>query len=557
MILDSAEILDILSKNPAKKLLDLGTEQRKTARMHMYGVDMEHNLAMIEGFEKPWLQKIRVKYVQSNKDIMTRAAKPISKVFTARGSSSYYNMTEKENYIAASISGNILSGMSVKKWIETFWKYRVLDDPMGLIYMEIDSRGNVFPTCKHVDSIKDYKLNGDKLEYVIFNVTKEEKIKLGIEDEGPVFRVVDDLFDRIIIYKDAKEIEIVDNQTFINYFGFVPGMINSPFINPDGEGFVSAFYPVFDLANQYLLKISIRLTHELRHGFPKYWEYADECIKCKGNGKVLGITCTECNGTGKKLMTYVSDMKAIEYPTKDTPQLKGNPGGYIEPSKIFWEIVTAGLAELEERITQTMWGSKTSSKMKPGMGLSAGPNGIVTATEVMDNRQPEIECLNAFSDAAEKRDKFITDCAITVKLRKRQYVSMGGCSKNYGRRFLIEEPDALLSRYMEARKNGVSPSILYGLYEQYLESKYQSDGVSLSLHKKLLKIEPFFHYTLDEVKRNGMPPEDIRAKMYYGEWFSSIENNKLIMMSVEELKESFATFVSTKPLPEETMQEEL
>jgi hypothetical protein len=551
MILTNIELLKVLTKRPNKKLIEFGRNQRKRARMHLYGVDMAEHLTMIEGFEKPWMQQIRAKYVQSNKDMLSRVTKPILKIFTARGGSTYFNLKGKEEQIARMLDGKIQSNVSCKKWLETVWKGHMLDDPMGLIYMEIDSRGNVYPTYKSIDDIYEYRFEQGQLEYIVFEMNKDQKEALKLENEAQVFRVVDDTFDRIIILKDQDTIVEAPGQTYFNYFGIVPGIANSPFPNPDGTGYISPLYWIMDLADQFLLKISIRLTHEFRHGFPKYYEFADDCLDCKGTGKIKAKECSACKGTGKKIMLHVSDVKLLEYPTKDVPGLKGPPGGYIEPSKTFWEICTDGLMELEERINQTLWGSKTNSKLKPGMGLSAAPNGTVTATEVMDNRNPEVECLNTFSDAAEVRHKFIMDCVVAVRMRKSNYIADGGCSINYGRRFLIEEPDALLKRYSEARKEGLSPSILYGMYEQYLEAKYQSDGVSLSLHKKLMKIEPFMHMTVAELKNSGATPQQMQAKMHYGEWLANMNGNTLILASVSALQQSFADFLADKPLPVE------
>jgi hypothetical protein len=362
-----------------------------------------------------------------------------------------------------------------------------------------------------------------------------------------VYRVIDDQADRIVYLETMDQLVEVEGQTFPNRFGFVPCMTNSSLPNPDGDGFISPLNDVMDLADQYLLKTSMRITHDFRHAYPKYWEYGDTCIKCKGTGKVSGSTCPECRGTGTKIMLSVADNKVLEYPNKETPALKGDPGGYIEPSKTFHDIITFNLAELEERMYQTLWGSKSGTKLKPGLGLSAAPNGIVTATEVMDNRQPEIEFLNTLSDAAERRDKFIVDSMVSIAVyRNAAYINNGGCSKNYGRRFLIEEPDALLKRYEEARRSGASAVILYGLYEQYLEAKYQSDGVSLNLHKKLMRIEPWMHYTMQEMSAARFSDEEIRKKVLWGEWLAKQRHNSLILASENSLEKSFLEYVTER-----------
>lgn len=547
MILDDELLLKILEENPNKKLIEVGRERRKTAQLHMHGVGLDEHLTLIEGFEKPFVRELRVKYAQSNKDLFARLSKPVDKVFTARGGITYYNMDKEA--AARDLEENVINGLTCKQWIEQYWKVHMLDDPMGFIFIEVDKDMRPYPTYKSVGNVYDYSINGHSLDYVIWKLDSSQKKALNLENEEVIFRVVDDVADNLVRLKD-KQIEVLEQHSFPNYFLQVPAIMNGFIPCPDGMGFVSLFDPVFPLADSHLVQMSVKITHMFLHGFPKYWEFADDCIECQGSGKVNGKTHSECKGTGKKIMTRVSDVKLLEYPDKETPSPAPNVAGYVEPSKIFWDISRYELAELEQKMTQTVWGSKSTTKLQKGMGLSAAPNGTVTATEVMDNRQPEVESLHPISNAAEKRHKFIMDMLIQVKINP-SYVQSGGCSCNYGRRFLIEEPDALLNRYVEARKNGISPTVLSGMYEQYLESRYQSDNISLSLHKKLMKVEPFLHYTLPELKQAGATPEDIRKKQYYSEWLNTQNADFLIISSTSALLSSFERFCSSKPLPVE------
>ncbi len=553
MILTDAKLLEIIVKKPNKKLLEWGSEQRKIARRHIYGVGLADSLPKIEGFERDFIAKLRLKYALSNKDLFARLEKPIEKIFTARGGATYYNLGDKLTPRVAEKEGRVRNGLSSKKWIENYWKPHMMDDPMGMIFMEINAASKVYPTYKSVDCVFDYMLDGTGFEYIIFKVENEEKARLNLKNEEQVFRVVDDAFDRYVIWNgktdEGSALTNVEGETYVNYFRDVPAIVNGFLINPDGEGFLSLYDKVFDLAENHMVQMSIKITHNFQHGFPKYYEMADDCIECHGTGKINGKKHEICGGSGKRLMTRPSDVKLMEYPTKDTPGIRGAPGGYIEPSKVYWEIVSNELAELEQKVNQTIWGSKVTSKLKKGMGLSSAPNGTSTATEVMDNRQPEIERLHAICDAAQARDKFILDHIIQIEFKQPNYVQKGGCSKTYGRRFLIEEPDALLERYTNGRKEGLSPVILYGMYEQYIESKYQSDNVSLSMHKKLMKVEPFMHNTLSELKLNGATPEEIRRKQYYGEWLVSVNGDWLIVCSVEEAITAFDKYVTAKPLP--------
>lgn len=545
MILDEATLFKILTENPNKALVEAGRARKKTAQLHLHGIGMEDHLTAIEGFEKPFIRELRVKYAQSNKDLFARLSKPVDKVFTARGGVTYYNLQREA--AARAMEDNVINGLTCKQWIEQFWKVHMLDDPMGFIFIEVDQDMRPYPTYKSVSGVFDYALSGTSVDYVIWKLDAAQKKELGLKHEDVLFRVVDDVADNLVRLVNDK-VEVIEEHSFPNYFLQVPAIINGFIPSPDGMGFVSLFDPVFPLADSHLVQMSVKITHMFMHGFPKYWEYADDCIECQGSGKLNGKPHAECKGTGKKIMTKVSDIKLLEYPDKETPTVTPNVAGYVEPSKTYWDMSRFELAELEQKMTQTIWGSKSTTKLQKGMGLSAAPNGTVTATEVMDNRQPEVESLHPISNAAERRHKFIMDMLIQLSI-KSNYVESGGCSCNYGRRFLIEEPDALLNRYIEARNNGISPTVLSGMYEQYLESRYQSDNISLSLHKKLMKVEPFLHYTLSELKAAGATPEDIRKKQNYSEWLNTQSPDFLITASVQQLNSSFEKFFSSKPLP--------
>lgn len=551
MILDDVQLIEILMKRPNKALIAHGEEQRKRARLHLYGVGMEDFVVQIQGFEKPFMRELRLQYGLSNVDMFARLRKPIAKVYTARGGNSYYNLGEPNNAYAAMMESNVKSGLSCKKWIEQIWQIHSEDDPMGLVFVEVDKNWKAYPTYKCITTIHDYLPNGRNLEYVIFKISKEDKAAMKLEKDVECYRVVDDVEDRIVIFNSQrKTVETVMEHSYLNRFGYVPAIINGYIPNPDGVGYVSIYNNVFSLAENFLVQQGIKMTAMFRHGFPKYYEFGDDCMKCNASGKVNGRKCPDCKGTKKKLMLFPSDIKIMDYPTKDAPGVD-IPGGYIEPSKAFHDIVTIEVNSLEEKVYRTVWGSRIQTKLNPGMGISGAPNGTQTATEVIDNKQPEIDCLHAISDAAEATDKFIMDSKITVELGQPKYREKGGCSRNYGRRFLIEEPDVLIQRFIEARDKGLSPAILFGMYELYLEAKYQTDGVSLSLHKKLMKIEPYFCYTLSEMKNMGFTPEQIRMKANYGEWLVQADNDWLIAATRKQCKDSFNDFLSKQPLPVE------
>lgn len=544
MILDLQQITDIINKNPNKDLVANAVTYNKRLRMHIYGENIATYLPKIEGFERAAMQTLRTKWATSNKDLWARTARPIDKVFSARGGSIYYNLSKDQDSKASALTSNLKGGISTKAWIESYWKPHFLDDPMGFIFIEIDENENAYPTYKSITSVFDYQLNGVSLDYVVFNVDNKTKLSLGLKKEAVIYRVVDDLFD-YYVQKDGDTVTVIDDQTFPNYFMRVPAILNSDIANSQSDGFVSLFDEAIQLADEYLLKKSIKITHDFYHGFPKYWEYADDCAKCGGQKSFEGATCPDCKGTGKRIMTSVSDVKLLSYPQdKETPIVTPNVLGYGEPSDIFHKISTETLAELEEKIHTTIWGAMNTAPKTQGMATDKG-GGQRTATEIVTDQQPMIDRLNLVAASAEKRDKFIRDMVIDFKL-KQGYSESGGSSVNYGRRYMIESPDQVWDRYATAREKSGSVSVLDDLLLEFIESKYQGDPIGLSVQKKLMRLEPFVHLTIaqcDGIVENEI---DYIKKLYFAEWVNSLQQGQLIVLDEPTLKEMLTEFATNK-----------
>lgn len=553
MILTEGQIKDIILNNPNKDLVHKGVSYNKTLRMHIYGEGLDKEMHKIDGYEADDSQKLRAKYSRSNKDVFSRLSRPIDKVFSARGGSIYYNLSDAQDKQARSIALDIQNGISVRKWIETKWLPHLKDDPFGIIFFEIlpmqeailakgQGKSVAYPTYKSICCIYDYLPRGGNFEYIVFNVMKEEKIKAGIDPDKQIYRVVDDAMD-YYVQREGEEVSILKNQSFPNYFGGNVAIVNSDIISAeDDSSFLSIFDDAIELAKHFLIKGSIKLTHEFLHGFPKYWEYADACPECGGTKYSNGESCKSCKGTGRKIMLKVSDAKLLEYPsTKDEPIVAPNVAGYVSPDKTFYEIATADLQMLEELMNVTIWGS--GSQVKP-QGLTINHDQQKqTATEVMSDMKPESDRLKPISEMAEKRHKFLLDNIIRINL----IPTYQGSSVNYGRRYIMEGPDEIWDKYENARIKGAPVSVLEDLLIEYYESKYQGDDYSLAIALKLMYVEPFVHLAPIQVDASpSITTEDKSAKTYFTEWLSTINDAMILSMSQELLREQLNTFAASK-----------
>jgi hypothetical protein len=537
MILELSDIENIIKTNPNRSLVRQGCDYSRLLRMHLYGERMDSYLTTIEGFEKPALRELRVKYSKSNKDLFSRLGRPIDKVFSAKGGSIYYNLTKEGDKQAASLAANVYGGLSIKKWIEQFWLPHFKDDPYGLIFMEMDQEARVYPTYKSIHSIYDYQFTGLKLDYIVFPLSRQDKIKEGLREEDLIYRVVDDAFDYTVKW-DGEKASIID--AYPNYFMEVPALINSDLVSPQG-GFLSLFDEVISLADQFLLKSSIKATHEFLHGFPKYWEYADDCPECSGSKYKNGAPCDGCGGSGKKTNSTVSDRKLLQYPqTKEDPIVTPAVAGYVEPSINFYEISVADLQDLEDAMNITLWGKSSKKKAQP---LSASKDGQVqTATEIVDEQQPMIDRLSQVADMAEKRHKFILDSVISLTLRP----SYSGASVNYGRRYMLESADAIWDKYQKARSAGVSYTVLDEMLNEYYETKYTGDPISLDIAKKLMSIEPFIHDSIGVVTTFPVTDLEKQRKVYYQDWLATKTDAELFQTDKEALDNELTEYTKGK-----------
>jgi hypothetical protein len=558
MILDLTQITDIIVNNPGRSLVAKGCEYNKLLRMHMYGEGLDQHLQQIEGFEKEQLKKLRVMYTKSNKDLFARLGRPVDKVFSARGGSIYYKLPEAQDKRARNLALNVRDGYSIRKWVEAFWKPHLLDDPAGIIFMELlpvqqaqqarkEGRSFVYPTYKSIGTIYDYLPKGSQLEYVVFNVPNSEKKKNGYKEDDQIFRVVDDAFD-YWVKRDGEYVTILNELTFPNYFMAVPAIMNSDIVNPQLEGsYLSLYDDVVELAEHFLLKGSIKVVSDLRHGFPKYSEFADNCGDCAGTGFVGGDNCKTCKGTGKAMMLRVSDVKLLNWPdSKETPVIKpAEVGGYIEPSKTYYEIATADLSMLEDLMNVTLWGVQSRAKTQ-GMAMDSKGD-AKTATEIMDEVKPQSDRLHPISEMAEKRHKFILDAVVRLQVA----MNYEGSSVNYGRRYMLEGPDAIWEKYADARLKGVAIGALDDLLVEYYEAKFMSDPVKLAIQLKLMRVEPFVHYKIGEVQAFRPGPEDYKAKLYFGEWLSEQNDGIILATDVNMLRESLYEFSGKKQIVED------
>lgn len=530
--LSSAEIRKILMDRPGAAIVQAAEVMHKKLSVHINGIGLADYLDQINTYEKPEALALRRRYARSNKDLFDRLSRPIDKVFAARGGSRYFPSTEEAVARQMDIDlMNVENGYSSKKWIETFWKPRYMDDPMGLVFMEV-YQNETYPTYKASTDIFDYKLNGRKLDWVVFRT----------EDKS-VFRVVDDKFDALY-KKEGDSITKLRNETYLNYFGYVPAIVVSDLPKAGMKDiYVSPFDSVVELADEYLRDESIRMIYKFKHGFPKSWKYREMCGNCKGTGAIGGGNCSSCNGTGKKLDSTVSEVMVLDWPTQNDQVIAPDVAGFITPDLEYLKYSRDELAHLEALMYRTHWGTYPSEQRMNGEADTA-------AAKFMDV-QPINDKLTAYADAAEATEKFIIDAIGDFNYGQ----SYGGVRISYGRRFMIEGPDVIWRKYEQARKMGAPLGTLNEHLTEYYEAKFQSNPIELAKHLKMMRIEPFVHLTVDEAFK-VVGEDQFARKLYFAEWCSTIRDVQWLTTTDQVLKDSLSAFAIARYEPPESEEKQ-
>lgn len=540
MILDTAQLTAIMKDRPNKKLVDNAQTYAAKLIMHITGVGVSTYMAQLPYFEKLEIAKVRENYARSNKDLFARVHRPIDKVFSAKGGSTYFNMPDSDAQQLRDALTDVEYGYSLRKWVENLWLSSYEYDPMGFVFIEIDPAGNPYPTYKSVMDVYDYRLNARSLEYIVFKTSQRiDKYKDANDKHYPIYRVVDDAIDALIVW-DGSNVTMVAGEDYPNYFGKVPAMINSDIYDQVQGMYISPDDTVVQIADEILQEGSYFNIFKKYHFFPKAWQYQRKCITCEGSGVQQGQVCSSCKGTTFAPDWKVNETVQIPVPqSTDQPKLAPDVAGYITPDIKGWEAMATSLEDLEELMFYTMWGT---------LPAEHDGKGNETATGRFIDAQPVNERLNKFADAAETIEEFIINMMANIMFGQRN----NGCDVNYGRRWLFEGPDAIWQKYSDARKAGAPMATLNELLTEYYQAKYTNDSIELKKYMRLMQLEPFVHYTVDQAQVMRIADADYLRKLYFDEWLWTLQPNDLLVKQVATLTQSLTDYVEKKqlaPLP--------
>ncbi len=550
MVVPENDILK-LSKEDVDPWILLAREDNRINRVHYYGEGAAAHLRQIDGIEGDSEYEIRKRYALSNEWICEGLFRPFDNIFSAKGRTIDIDIpAESVKRIFIKQLQDVKNGLSLHDYLKTIWKDNFIVDPSGLIFLEVkrnELKG--YLTQKSINVIQKMMLHGTRPEYVMFEadvtITDErpKEQKEGQDLSYSLHWFVDDIaYYRLKVWADKeKQSEIIE--TRVNNFGYVPARVNSTIIDTNRGIKVSPFHKQIGLLDKYLRNGSVHELFIAKHGYPVFWAYGNvtkACETCGGSGIIdeqTGATCGHCKGQGWKYKKDVSDMILLNPPThKDSPTIAPNVAGYNGPDRAVSEDQRVEETWTRNNINYSLWGTTEER----------GKN--ETATGRFIDSQPVTNKLNYFADIT---DSVGTDVIIMFA---DLYVPLSFRSGTYsgGRRFMIETPDQIWQKYLNAKKEGSSELTLNQLLAQYYETEYQTNDILREYYLKVMKIDSLPHNNIIEVLGMDIGEDFKEKKLYLYDFLNTKTMMEIIDLELEVIKDDLVEYIDNKKVVNQT-----
>lgn len=550
MTFTSIEEIKSLIEHPInQEMLERANEIRVKHELHVSGIGLDSYLDKIQGIENDKAVSLRralgkvITYPETSKIISVQ-----NKIFSARGGGRYYEFTNESNkqVFSNQILSDVKNGMSLSTYMKKIWKELVNVDPNGLIMAEINQDGSqINLSYKSSDSIHDIAYKGaQKIEYIIFKGETDKK--RGVK----LYRVIDDKYDYLVEVR-GEDYTIIEEQSFINPWGFVPATFISDRLDKQSNGFDSHISEAMIYADDMLLDYTIYKVYKTRIGIPATWEYARECGHCKGSGVIPdkndegeGI-CHYCNGTGASNHNRdVSEIFVLPIPESDDVPLNP-PKGYVIPDLESWSKYEETIKMEADKMFESVWGTGATIE---------GDRRNITASEIVARDFSKETKLNELSDNEENVEKRLTDILGLFYFPS----SYQGSVVNNGRHFEIKSIDELNKEYKEGIESGLPSTNLNEILESIYYTKYKRSPQKLNESLVKLFTKPFFHWAPDYLKTLDINEVDYYKNLYYDEFSVWFQNNveSFGITTIDKVNKSLEGWIENK-IPKDESSENI
>ena len=162
-----------------------------------------------------------------------------------------------------------------------------------------------------------------------------------------------------------------------------------------------------------------------------------------------------------------------------------------------------------------------------GLGGEVQEKTSLSDLHVTANFESKKTVLNNLKRNLERAQKFVDDTVCRLRYGER-FISS---SISYGTEFYIFSIEDLHKRYEQAKKNGASEAQLDAMDRDILETEYKDDPVQLERMITLRHLEPYRHYTLDELMRLSdkqlLDPQLLSIKINFNRFVDKFERENV------------------------------
>jgi hypothetical protein len=503
------------------------------------GESKREYIKIIKGFESKSIKEIRKEYGKPVNWLFSWILAPVGNIFTAQGGTLEIDDKAKDQDIALlERLSNIEKYGNLNEFMQKWWLPHYINDPAGLCLIEHDGE-NAWPTIVSVDDILAYSLNGRFVNWVVFNPVN---VIISGGKRVKSWRIYSEEGDNMYIISGTKLVQI---DTYIDVESGVEKQANYP-IPQVWEGGVPAFIlgdipdtnkkykklsvidDIVNLGMEIYNLDTIRAFVAIKNGYGTYWWATRPCKTCGAEGTLSdGSECKVCGGSGRIAPENVNDIYLWDVEAgEDVPN---KPGGVIEGDTTGWKQYIEQIDKKTRDTELGMWGTHRIEK---------GSNN--TATGEFVDAQTATFTLIGLSKSAETAETFI------IRLLGKYYSpTFNTAYKTYGRRYLIESTDALWNKYLKSKKDGAPLATLNRQLTEYYESLYKYDYSILQRMIKMLEVEPYVHYSLEQVKSFASAFE-IKKKAYFQQWAAIQDSDTVKNTDVAGLDKLLIDFTNEK-----------
>lgn len=452
----------------------------------------------------------------------------LERVFYSRNSSAFYQFKSselEEDWVR--YRREILNEPQV--WRTKGWKNMQVSSN-SILVVDLPQRQTSFRPEPYfywlgIENVIDYELvNDTDFEWLIF------------KQPGNRIAVFDDMYIRVYQLNDKKEISGLISESEHN-LGYCPARFFWSERLNEGSKDLKKNPLVKELSNlDWYLFFAISKQHlDLYAPYPIYSAYEADCNfennetgdycdggflrNSKGEYKLLADGSVEkCPCCGEKRIAGPGSF--LEVPVPNQAEGVSDMRNPVQITTIDRESLDYNVKECErlknEIITSIV-----------GTGGTVSEKEAINETQVSANFESKTSVLIALKTNFELAQKFVEDTVCRLRYGD-AFISS---SLSLGTEFYIHTASELYAKYKLAKDNGASMAELDAITQQILEIEYKNNPLMLQRMLILRQVEPYRHYTLQEVlnlyKSGLLEEKSVQVKINFSIFVERFERENI------------------------------